>query len=65
MVSPSALYHLTMVPSLMVGERLGMLMVVPTTEPPAGAEEEAVPALGSAAAADKKVIASLNLRCSF
>ncbi len=33
-VSPSALYHLTMVPSLMVGERLGMLMVVPGTEPP-------------------------------
>jgi hypothetical protein len=42
-VSPSALYHLTMVPSLIVGERLGMLMVVPGTEPP--------PPLGGAGAA--------------
>ena len=53
MVSPSALYHLTMVPSLMVGEREGMLMVVPITEPPVGT---AAAAAGLAVAADKKQI---------
>ena len=34
MLSPSCLYHLTIVPSDIVGDKLGMLMAVPGVEPP-------------------------------
>merc|ERR1719470_435396 len=37
MASPSSLYHLTMVPSVMVGDKLGMFTTVPGVEPPAAA----------------------------
>ena len=34
MLSPSAMYHLTIMPSTMVGERLGILITVPGLELP-------------------------------
>ena len=34
MLSPSAMYHLTIMPSTMVGERLGILITVPGLERP-------------------------------
>merc|ERR1719317_1912559 len=50
--SPSCLYHLTIVPSDMVGDKLGMLITVPGVEPPvaAGAGVDTSPEAAAAAA---------------